>query len=113
MASAGAGRRLQVVASPASVSGNASSAGVTTEVTSGSATATVSGGVAPYSYAWSRSSGSTLIEALTGSLATTAWRGDIPEADPSQVAIFICTVTDAVGAIAVSGGVTVTLEVIL
>lgn len=68
----------------------------------GNNTATLSGGVGPYTYAWSRLSGSVLIGAVTPGIATTETvvSGGVP--GNSYDAVFKCTVTDSTGAIAVA-----------
>jgi hypothetical protein len=91
----------------ASLSGSRLGAGVVN--TSSSTTANVTGGVGPFTYAWTRQSGSVAITATAPSSATTSFTATVAVAD-SFTAVFICTVTDtATGIINVSGTVSVNL----
>lgn len=65
-------------------------------VTTNSVTATVSGGTAPYTYAWTRVSGDAGFNALTGSSASTRFRISL-DVGGEAFAVFRCTVTDARG----------------
>ena len=69
-------------------------------------TATPAGGVAPYAYAWTRTDGGSHAWTIGApSSASTAFSTTVaPNAE--QTATFICTVTDATGATAVSAAVT-------
>lgn len=71
-------------------------------VYTGNVTVTPSGGQAPYTYAWSRVSGSGTV--ANAAAATTNFY-DNPGAGNSTDGIFVCTVTDALGNVAVSEGV--------
>lgn len=66
-------------------------------LTTPSTTASASGGVAPYSYAWARISGSTAVSATAPGAATTAFTGSVPLGE-QYGALFECTATDANGA---------------
>lgn len=65
-------------------------------------TVTPSGGQAPYTYAWARTSGAGTV--ANAAAATTNFY-DTPGAGNSSTGIFVCTVTDALGNVAVSDGV--------
>ena len=94
-----------LTASPSSVSGEAN----TNRVTSGSITATPSGGVSPYTYSWSAVTevGGSL-GFTAASLATTAV--SIFSTDPATVSGTVhCVCTDAAGKTATSNAVSVTL----
>lgn len=86
---------LSASASPSDVSGSASSLGGTT-VTSGYATATPSGGLAPFTYSWSVGGGLTITNPAS---ATTAFSKFL---SPTQEILTdgTCTVTDALGSTA-------------
>lgn len=101
---------FSVVASSAVIFGvGYSRFGGTTTVTSSSVTATATGGNGIVSYAWSRSSGSTAINAVTPNSATTQFRATIAS-DTELDAVFICTATDASGQTATTGSVNVTMR---
>lgn len=68
-------------------------------VQSSPVTVTVSGGVAPFTYAWTRDSGSATINATLPAAATTRFSATVPY-DSEVSANFVCTVTDANGATA-------------
>lgn len=69
-------------------------------------TAAPTGGVTPYAYAWTRTDGGSHVWTIGApSSASTAFSTTVaPNAE--QTATFICTVTDATGATAVSAAVT-------
>lgn len=92
-AALGAGQ-LAVNAAPAAVSGNGPGFAVAT-VSTNSSTVSVSGGTPPYTYAWSRQSGSTQINANSPSSASTIFSRVNQPIGASESAIFICTVTDS------------------
>lgn len=75
-------------------SGAAISGSVTT---SADVTATPTGGTAPYSYAWSRVSGTPEVEIDSPTAATTSFTVAVAYDDIDYIASFICTVTDNVG----------------
>lgn len=66
----------------------------------GSAVAAPAGGVGPYTYAWTRLSGSTNLSADSPSNATTAFAGATLSHPSNYSAVFQCQVTDAFGATA-------------
>lgn len=83
---------LSVTAS--GVSGSRLGAG--TASTSDSPNTTVVGGVAPYTYAWTYVSGSTVPQPNSPGIANPVWSGELGAAD-SQEAIWRITVTDSGG----------------
>jgi hypothetical protein len=92
--SAGAGS-LDVTVSPISAVGAASSTSTVT-VTSNLVTASVSNGTPPYTFAWTRTSGSSAITATTPAAAATRFSGAVAPGNDVE-AEFLCTVTDARG----------------
>lgn len=71
-----------------------------TSATSAAATVTATGGTPPYSYAWTRISGSTDISATSASAASTTFDVVSMSDGATKSAIFRCTVTDDVAATA-------------
>jgi len=67
-------------------------------ITTVSTTVTATGGTAPYTYSWSRISGSTSISANSASSATTTFTGSSLASGTTYDAVFRCTVTDNVAA---------------
>jgi SprB repeat len=65
-------------------------------VTTNAITATASGGTAPYTYAWTRVSGDSGFNALSGSSATSRFRATVAPGDALD-AVFRVTATDARG----------------
>lgn len=65
-------------------------------VTTNSVTATATGGTAPYTYAWTRVSGTTDFDPQTPSAASTRFR-IVLDVGGEAYALFRCTVTDARG----------------
>lgn len=84
---------VTAAASPASVYGT----GRFPTVTTGSTTVGVSGGKAPFAFAWSLVEASGTWEATSPTAATTAFRCTTAVEDDLQDATFRCTVTDANG----------------
>ena len=86
---------LSASASPTSASG-AQSSGSPISVTTTPATVTPSGGLAPFTYIWARASGVLGPVANSPNSATTSFTSTV---DPgvTNVTVFRCTVTDAVG----------------
>lgn len=68
--------------------------GLVEQVTTNSVTVTPSGGTGPYTYAWTRISGSPTLSATSPATATTAFRGYLYEFQIKS-ATFRCTVTDS------------------
>lgn len=85
---------LNAAASPSSLS----ISGTGTPLTTASTTVTPTGGTSPYTYAWTRISGSTLITANSASAATTTFTGSSLASGTTYSAVFRCTVTDNVAA---------------
>jgi hypothetical protein len=80
-------------------------------VVTNSVTITPSGGVAPYTYAWSYVSGDNLtIDSPTS--ATTSFEGIVSGAAPDKVGTYKCRITDHVGTIFDVTGVTAEIEMI-
>lgn len=79
--------------SPASAYGYSN----TSPVTSESVTVTPTGGVAPFTYAWTKLSGSGSINSPT--TATTTFNANVPDGD-SLIGNYRCTATDAIGSFA-------------
>lgn len=93
--------------STTTVSGARNNSG-TVLVTSGSVTASGAGGSPPYNYAWTRTDGGGHSWTITDpTLATTKFKTNVAHG-ASEVATFICTITDALGNTAVSDPVTAT-----
>ena len=85
---------LNAAASPSSLS----TSGTGTPLTTASTTVTPTGGTSPYTYAWTRLSGSTSITANSASAATTTFTGASLASGTTYTAVFRCTVTDNVAA---------------
>jgi hypothetical protein len=85
---------LSLSVSPSSLTTSGTSASLTTA----SATATAVGGTSPYTYAWTRQSGSTSISADSASSATSTFTGTSLASGTTYDAVFRCTVTDNVAA---------------
>lgn len=81
---------LGVTASPTAISKTNSGASITTDST----TVTAFGGSTPYTYAWTRNSGSTDIAVDSASAATTTFTGTSLVSGTTYTATFRCTVTD-------------------
>lgn len=92
------------VADPSAVYGYGSSKG-SIRATTNSATVTVTGGTPPYSYSWPTSAG---WGAIATTSATTSFRSPSIAAGGESSEEFACTVTDALGNVAVSNTVTAT-----
>jgi hypothetical protein len=85
---------LSLSVSPSSLTTSGTGASLTTA----SATATAVGGTSPYTYAWTRQSGSTSISADSASSATSTFTGTSLASGTTYDAVFRCTVTDNVAA---------------
>jgi hypothetical protein len=102
---AGAGRALSVTVNSVSVAGTAPNG--SNQLSDASSTATAADGAPTYNYSWAYVSGAAAISAFTPSAATTIWRAT--GSDTVHVAVYRCTVTDSLGAIAVAADVTITI----
>ena len=91
---------LSVLAAPSSFFDNS-----TPPQETGDCTAMVSGGVSPYTYAWSQTSGDGGITISAPTANITQFEAN-PGPGDQLTGYFICTVTDHVGTIAVSNSVT-------
>lgn len=100
---------LNASAAPTSTYGNGGGFATVT-VQTDTSTVSVSGGTPPYTYAWSRQSGSTQINATNPSAATTAFSRASLGVGLSESANFVCTVTDAAARTAITNSVTATVE---
>lgn len=87
---------LVASSNPSSLSKIDSGASITTDST----TVTATGGTAPYTYSWARTSGSALISANSAAAATTSFTGTTLASGTTYEAVFTCTVTDNVAATA-------------
>lgn len=85
---------LNASASPSSVTASGSG----TSVTTSSVTVTPTGGTSPYTYSWTRISGSTAIAVNSATAATTTFTGSSLASGTTYSAVFRCTVTDNVAA---------------
>lgn len=74
--------------------------GTSDTITSNTVTATPTGGLAPFTYSWVRTSGSTDIDVNSPAAASTTFTGAGLDADTLTTATFTCTVTDALGSTA-------------
>lgn len=92
------------VASPDMVSGSGSSGG-TIAITTSASTATPTGGTAPYTYAWTQTSGAGLWTANSPTGAISDFTGYAIGPGDGDDATFICTVTDSLGSVAVTNDV--------
>jgi hypothetical protein len=81
---------LSLTISPSSLTSSGSNSSVTTAST----TATPFGGTSPYTYAWTRQSGSTDIAVDSSTSATTTFTGTSLVSGSTYDAVFRCTVTD-------------------
>jgi hypothetical protein len=86
----GGGGSITLAISPSPVT----KTGRTATITTGNVTATPTGGLAPYTYAWVKQSGDD-INITAPSSAVTAFRADGMSVDEVRTAVFRCTCTDA------------------
>jgi hypothetical protein len=93
---------LSVALNTTVVTGSNSGAASSGSVTSSTVTGTVSGGVAPYTYAWQYVSGDATVAANTPTAANTSFtNASVPDALP-KIAEYQLQVTDNNGAVVVS-----------
>lgn len=104
----GGGGSLVASASPDNLLGFSVATVGGTVVTSEPSMVTATGGVLPYTYTWTRTSGDTAIYAETPTGAYTYFASTFLSAD-SRVATFKCTVTDAAATVIDTNIVSVTL----
>jgi hypothetical protein len=93
---------LSVALNVSEVYGSNSGLASSGSVTTASVTSTVSGGTAPYTYAWSKRSGHSAITINTPTASSTSFTVNPAFDGPAYVAEIILTVTDVNGAVAVS-----------
>lgn len=96
----GGGGGLSATVSPGTAEGFGTGEEPAELVISNSVTVTPTGGTGPYTYAWTRLSGSSSIYATSPTAATTTFHATI-YIGPSRTATFRCTVTDSLSATAV------------
>lgn len=90
-------RTVATFATPLSLSANnVNSVGSDSNVRSGSSTASPTGGLGPYSYAWTKLSGADLLVS-GGSTATANFQSSELVADSFETASYRCTCTDSSG----------------
>jgi hypothetical protein len=91
--------------------GNDNDGGVTPygSVTSNAVTVTVSGGTAPYTYAWEYVDGSIAVVPVAPTSASTTFTATVGSEYPT-IAIYRCKVTDANGEIIYTANVNIQLE---
>ncbi len=99
-------KRLGTGLSDTAASGSGVGAG---PFTTGAITATVGGGVAPYTYAWEPVGGDSSITISNAVVAGPTWSAS-GSAPSSKSATWRCLVTDAAGVSAYTGNVTVTIQ---
>lgn len=96
-------------ASPSSVSG--SGFGITTStVTTNPSSVSVSGGLPPYTYSWTRVSGSANIFPTASGAASTAFQRALLPVNGAETADFRCTVTDSLSRTAQTNLVTASVS---
>jgi hypothetical protein len=98
---------MAVSLSPSSVSGTGESTGAAITVTSATTTASVQGGIAPYTYAWAKVIGDDMTITAPTSATTAFSSEEVPDLILSGT--YRCTVTDAAG-ITARADVAVTLN---
>lgn len=93
----GGGSSIAVTLNPTSVSGFGNS-GASANVTTGNVTATPSGGVAPYTFAWAQKGGSGNTWTIgSAAAATTSFTCQALAAGATDETLFEVTVTDSLG----------------
>lgn len=93
----------------ATKSASASGAFSSGVVTTATETVTVSGGTAPYTYAWTRVAGNLAIVATAPAAATTNFQATVTDSGSPYIAYFQVTVTDTNGAVVTSNMIEVQL----
>lgn len=78
-------------------------------VTSDSQAVTVTGGTAPYTYAWSYVSGSLAISITSPTGSSTTFSATVDDGSPEE-AVFKCTVTDNLGFVVETNSISVQLR---
>jgi hypothetical protein len=96
--------QLAVTVSPTGVSGSVNRAGAATAYTR-YVTASPSGGVAPFTYAWARTDGGAHGWAISSPTAAMTNFSTVVSSATDQTATFACTITDATGMTATSANV--------
>ncbi len=104
----GGGGAFDVPVDSYSAMGGAASA-FAVAISTSAVTAAPSGGTAPYTYAWAITAPDANWSALSPTSATTQFRRTGVAPGDSETANFECTVTDALGAVAVSDPVQATV----
>lgn len=93
----------------ATLSASASGAASSGVVTSANETVTVTGGTAPYTYAWERVAGNLAVVATAPAAATTSFQATVTDSGSPYVTYFQVTVTDANNAVVTSNMIEVQL----
>lgn len=109
--SGGTGGSFSASVSPTDVSKTGSSRGASGTKTTSPVTVTATGGAGGYSYSWARTSGDAAITATAPTAAVTAFTAFLAP-DDWFTATFVCTVTDAAGAVVHTETVTATLSLV-
>lgn len=99
---------LGAIASPEGLTGFKVGAG--TVITSQSASVTVIGGTAPYSYVWTLMSGDTQIGPVNGTSSSTKFSAYLSSSGTSYAATYKCVVTDATATSVDSTSIYITME---
>lgn len=98
----GGGSGFSATSDKSLVSGNtfeAEPAPLFKNITSDAVTVTATGGTGPYTYAWTRVSGSSAISAGTPSADATTFSANVPK-NLERIGVWRCTVTDSLAATA-------------
>lgn len=95
----GGGGDLSATVSPGEAHGEGDTDRLVEVVVSNTVTTTPSGGTGPYTYAWTRVSGSASIQATAPTAATSAFLAGLYDGT-TKTATFRCTVTDSLAATA-------------